>query len=94
MIGPDGRSRIRLASDHMLRSANPGQTPHADYMKAWVAQAKALLLSYCIAKALSCSGGEKGTGTQPTGAAQPAYGWKISKPRSAVPAKLAAHAGY
>lgn len=93
MIGTDGRSRIRLASDAMLRGAKPGQTLHADYMEAWVAQAKALWLTHCIDKGLSCSGGEMGNGTQLVGADQPAYGWKNPHPRAkAPPAPI--HAGH
>lgn len=85
MIGPDGRSRIRLASDAMLRGAKPGQTLHADYMEAWVAQAKALWLTHCIDKGLSCSGGEMGNGTQLVGADKPSYGMKIPEAREAIP---------
>ena len=35
MIGPDGRSRVMLASDHMLPGARPGETLHADYVETW-----------------------------------------------------------
>lgn len=94
MIGPNGRSRVRLASDHMLRGAKPGQTLHADYMEAWVAQAKALWLTNCIDKGLSCSGGEMGNGTQLVGAALPAYGAKIPKPRAKAPPAPAQHMGH
>ena len=94
MIGPDGRSRIRLASDHMLRGSKPGQTLHADYMEAWVAQAKALWLANCIDKGLSCSGGEMGNGTQLVGAGMPDYGWKIPKPRTKAPPRPAQHSGH
>ena len=94
MIGPGARSRIRLASDHMLRGAKPGQTLHADYMEAWVAQAKALWLTHCIDKGLSCSGGEMGNGTQLVGADKPSYGVKIPKPRVKAPAKPAQHSGH
>lgn len=94
MIGPGGRSRIRLASDPMLRGAKPGQTLHADYMEAWVAQAKALWLTHCIDKGLSCSGGEMGNGTQLVGAEQPSYGWKHPNPRAKAPPAPAQHAGH
>lgn len=94
MIGPDGRSRVRLASDAMLRGAKPGQTLHADYMEAWVAQAKALWLAHCIDKALSCSGGEMGNGTQLVGAAQPVYGSTIPRPRVKAPVRPSAHDGH
>lgn len=93
MIAPDGRSRIRLASDSMMRGAKPGQTLHADYMEAWVAAAKALWLTHCIDKGLSCSGGEMGNGTQLVGEGT-AYGARIPKPRvAAPPAPAASHAG-
>jgi hypothetical protein len=94
MIGPDGRSRVRLASDHMLRGAKPGQTLHADYMEAWVAQAKALWVTHCIDKGLNCSGGEMGNGTQLVGADKPTYGMKIPKPRVKAPSKPAQHSGH
>ena len=94
MVGPDRRSRIRLSSDAMLPGAKPGETLHADYMEGWVAQAKALWTTHCIDKGLSCSGGELGNGTQLVGAAQPKYGWKIAKARSAAPAQAGGHAGH
>jgi hypothetical protein len=93
MIGPGGRSRVHLASDHMLRGAKPGQTLHADYMEAWVAQAKALWLTHCIDKGLSCSGGEMGNGTQLVGEGT-SYGPKIPKPRVKPPPQPAAHSGH
>jgi hypothetical protein len=94
MIGSDGRSRIRLASDRMLRGAKPGQTLHADYMEAWVAQAKALWLTHCIDKGLSCSGGEMGNGTQLVGAGMPSYGMTIPKARVKAPPEPARHSGH
>lgn len=94
MIGPGRRSRVGLSSDSMLPGAKPGETLHADYMEAWVTRAKALWLTHCIDKGLSCSGGELGNGTQLVGAEQPAYGWKNPKPRSSAPAKTGEHAGH
>lgn len=75
MIGPDGRSRVVLTSDHMLPGSLPGETLHADYVETWDARAKALWVDNCIDKGLSCSGGDLGNGKQLIGAAQPSYGW-------------------
>lgn len=93
MIGPDGRSRIRLASDAMMRGSKPGATLHADYIEAWVAQAKALWLTNCIDKGLSCSGGEMGNGTQLIGDGT-AYGARIPRPRVKAPPAPLHHSGH
>ncbi len=89
MIGtrPDGTkySRIKLSSDAMLPGAKPGQTLHADYTEKWVAEAKALWLTNCIERALSCNAGDLGNGTSLIGAAQPAYGWINPNPRQPIP---------
>lgn len=89
MIGtnPDGTrfSRIRLSSDHMLPNAKPGQTLHADYIEAWVAEAKAIWLANCIEKGLSCTGGDLGNGQQLIGASKPSYGWVNPHARQVMP---------
>lgn len=74
-------SRIKLASDHMLPGAKPGETLHADYMEGWVWEAKKLWFDNCIEKRLSCSSGVMGDGTKLLGAEQPSYGWTNPNPR-------------
>lgn len=74
-------SRIKLASDHMLPGAKPGETLHADYMEGWIWEAKQLWHNNCIEKRLNCSSGVMGDGTKMLGAEQPSYGWKNPNPR-------------
>lgn len=74
-------SRVRVSSDAMLPGAKAGATLHADYMEAWVAEAKKMWTENCIDKGLSCSGGDLGNGKQLIGASEPTYGWRIPQPR-------------
>lgn len=90
MIAAGGRSRVRLASDHMLPGAKPGQTLHADYVEAWDARAKAVWEANCIDKGLDCSGGDMGDGTQLPGANMPSYGWVHPQPRVKLPGRTGA----
>lgn len=85
MIGADGKSRLRLSSDHMLPGAKPGQTLHADYLEAWDVRAKKAWEDNCINKGLSCSGGDLGNGSMLPGAREPVYGWKHPQPRTRLP---------
>ena len=85
MLGVDGRSRVMLASDHMLPGARPGETLHADYIETWDSRAKALWVDNCIDRGLSCSGGDLGNGKQLIGAAQPVYGWVNPSARVPIP---------
>jgi len=87
MIRPDGTSAVRLSSDAMLPGAKPGATLHADYIEAWVGEAKAMWTEGCIEKGLDCSGGDLGNGWQLIGAAQPAYGWTNPQRLTAAPAR-------
>jgi hypothetical protein len=87
MIRPDGTSAVRLSSDAMKAGAKPGETLHADYIEAWVGEAKALWTDKCIEKGLSCSGGDLGNGKQLIGASQPKYGWTNPKRLTAAPAQ-------
>lgn len=91
MIGPDGKSRVRLSSDDMLPGAKPGETLHADYMEAWVASARRAYTDNCIDKALDCSGGDLGNGKMLLGAREPKAGWLNPTPRVAVPLREHAH---
>lgn len=74
-------SRVRLSSDHMLPGAKPGATLHADYMEAWIDEARKAWHTGCIEKALDRSGGDLGTGRQLIGASEPKYVWFNPSPR-------------
>lgn len=86
MIAADGTPRIRLSSDAMRPGAKPGETLHADYMEAWVWEAKRMWEEHCIDKGLNCSAGVLGNGFKLIGADKPRYGWKNPKARVPVPA--------
>ncbi len=75
------RSRIKLASDHMLPGGKAGETLHADYMEGWVGDAKKIWYDNCIQKRLSCSSGVLGNGKRLIGADMPRYGWTNPIPR-------------
>ncbi|OJU59069.1 MAG: hypothetical protein BGO08_05220 [Altererythrobacter sp. 66-12] len=87
MIRPDGTSAVRLSSDAMKAGAKPGGTLHADYIEAWIGEAKAMWTEHCIEEGLSCSGGDLGNGKQLIGASQPKYGWTNPKRLAAAPAQ-------
>ncbi len=65
-----------LASDRMtgMAAAVPGTTLHSDWWGAWEDSIQAIWTANCIDKALSCSAGDLGNGTQMTPTAGYSYG--------------------